>query len=188
MGKHHYVLVCCFCRSPRPSITPDMAPSLSPRNSLVPPESRSPRNSLVPGDAYRSSPRNSLVPESALSPRNSLVPGDYNRSPRNSLIPDVNRSPRHSLVPDTNGHSTQRLNVEYSRSPRNSLVPDGTRTPRRSLVPSESSTWNQSNLSLNEERNGRHNGTEEVSTHMCLLQISLYKQKKYIEPYAATNQ
>lgn len=103
------------------------------RNSLAPDGAISPRNS-VPPEPYNRSARNSLVPETVIS-----------KSPRNSLVPDSSRSPRHSLVPDGNMYNS-RLSLaaqDYNRSPRNSLVPDTNRSPRPSLTPSESCTWNQ---------------------------------------------
>lgn len=112
-------------RSPRNSLVPEM--SRSPRHSLVPDsQSLSPRNSLVPLDvAYNRSPRGSIAPQSAAavaaaissrSPRHSLVPDSSSRSPRGSLANiDFERSPRQSICPELQAHGT--------RSPRGSISP-----------------------------------------------------------------
>ncbi|XP_014242827.1 nascent polypeptide-associated complex subunit alpha, muscle-specific form-like isoform X2 [Cimex lectularius] len=109
----------------------------SPRGSLVP-EHRSPRGSLTP-EAFNRSPRNSLVPDFNRSPRNSIIPDT--RGSRNNLLPEpvnYNRSPRGSLCPDGELFSRSRSSLlaeDFNRSPRNSLVPEYNRSARNSLVP-----------------------------------------------------
>lgn len=146
-------------RSPRRSPRHSLAPNLDISPSTPECELSPLKNISIP--VMDRSPRNSLAPDMPSfnkSPRNSLVP-DYNRSPRNSLVPSgIDRSPRHSLVPDANYGSRLSLNPQdFNRSPRNSLVPEA-RSPRHSLVP-ESVSWTQARTTNDGSRSPRHSLT-----------------------------
>lgn len=97
---------------------------------------RSPRPSFVSETKVQytdKSPRNSLVPEISRSPRTSLVPSDHHKPPR--LLPDEHQD---SYVRS----SPSRLEVDVNRSPRHSITsehidPRSPRSPRGSMVPED---------------------------------------------------
>ncbi|CAG9562819.1 unnamed protein product [Danaus chrysippus] len=113
-----------FNRSPRNSITPDLA-------------ARSPRRSLVPEGSSWNQPRNSLVPDVGRSPRHSVasIQIDPARNQK-ELGPSQRTSPRGSIAPDS---TLRKDGPEINRSPRGSLIPDSQRSPRGSIAPSERS-------------------------------------------------
>lgn len=114
--------------------------------------------------AHKRSPRPSFVSETKVqyidkSPRNSLVP-DMSRSPRSSLVPSDHRKPAR-LLPDEqqdsySRSSPSRLEVEVSRSPRHSITcehpdPRSPRSPRGSMVPEDDYSELRSGLRLDVE-------------------------------------
>lgn len=118
--------------------------------------------------AHKRSPRPSFVSETKVqyidkSPRNSLVP-DISRSPRTSLIPSDHRKPPR-LLPDEQQEayarsSPSRLEVDTNRSPRHSLTcehadPRSPRSPRGSMVPEDDYLELRSGLRLDVENFNR---------------------------------
>jgi hypothetical protein len=145
----------------RLSFTTDVSHSSS-RNSLVPEDyviNRSSRTSLIPDTSCSNlipeaphSQRHSMIPDSSLSPRNSLVPLEfvgYNRSPRDSVVPETSGS-RISLISDSGMNKNQRLisdtmrsprgsiiNIEYDRNHRSCVCPDNARLTWNNPIPME---------------------------------------------------
>lgn len=116
---------------------------------------RSPRPSFVSETKVQyvdKSPRNSLVPEMSRSPRASLVPSDHRKPPR--LLPDEQQ--QDSYVRS----SPSRLEVDVNRSPRHSLTcehpdPRSPRSPRGSMVPDDDYSDLRSGLRLDVENFNR---------------------------------
>uniref|UniRef100_A0A2S2R900 Uncharacterized protein n=1 Tax=Sipha flava TaxID=143950 RepID=A0A2S2R900_9HEMI len=111
---------------------------------------RSPRPSFVSETKVQyidKSPRNSLVPEMSRSPRASLVPADHRKPPR--LLPEEQQD-------SYTRSSPSRLEVEVNRSPRHSLTcehpdPRSPRSPRGSMVPEDDYSELRSGLRLDVE-------------------------------------
>lgn len=111
---------------------------------------RSPRPSFVSETKVQyvdKSPRNSLVPEISRSPRTSLVPSDHRKPPR--LLPDEQQD-------SYARSSSSRLEVDVNRSPRHSLTtehmdPRNLRSPRGSMVPEDDYSELRSGLRLDVE-------------------------------------
>jgi len=111
---------------------------------------RSPRPSFVSETKVQyidKSPRNSLVPEMSRSPRTSLVPSDHRKPPR--LLPEEQQD-------SYARSSSSRLEVDINRSPRHSLTcehtdPRSPRSPRGSMVPEDDYSELRSGLRLDVE-------------------------------------
>ncbi|XP_025200985.1 uncharacterized protein LOC112598670 [Melanaphis sacchari] len=111
---------------------------------------RSPRPSFVSESKVQyidKSPRNSLVPDMSRSPRTSLVPSDHRKPPR--LLPDEQQE-------SYTRSSSSRLEVDINRSPRHSLTcehpdPRSPRSPRGSMVPEDDYSELRSGLRLDVE-------------------------------------
>lgn len=111
---------------------------------------RSPRPSFVSDSKVQyidKSPRNSLVPDMSRSPRTSLVPSDHRKPPR--LLPDEQQD-------SYTRSSPSRLEVDINRSPRHSLTcehpdPRSPRSPRGSMVPEDDYSELRSGLRLDVE-------------------------------------
>lgn len=110
---------------------------------------RSPRPSFVSETKVQyadKSPRNSLVPDMSRSPRTSLVPSDHRKPPR--LLPDEQLQD-----PYSRSSPSCRLEVDVNRSPRHSLTcehtePRSPRSPRGSVVPDDDYSDLRSGLRL----------------------------------------
>jgi len=111
---------------------------------------RSPRPSFVSETKVQyvdKSPRNSLAPEMSRSPRTSLVPSDHRKPPR--LFPEEQQDSYARFSPS-------RLEVDINRSPRHSLTcehndPRSPRSPRSSMVPEDDYAELRSGLRLDVE-------------------------------------